>query len=218
MRVALALVPLSLSRRCTMHRETGLIPFVCSLEGGQIVLSGGCFAFCFWLALAFCPCLCVLDEGDVANLIECGNMKCWKSLSPLNATSYPVGVCTRQAVSLLQDVTHPSCRPLQNGIPEHLKEGSHPPPPSESNPQLQRADRLGPPIEQQASSSSQTAGVTLPHPKHGETCSVSSMGTSGPGRLPPSDSFSSSDLIRGLQPIYSECSDRVYTMCFLLTP
>ena len=55
-----------------MHRETGLIPCVCSNEGGQIVFSGGCFGFCFWLALAFCPRLCVLDEGDVVSLIKCG--------------------------------------------------------------------------------------------------------------------------------------------------
>ena len=98
-RVALAQVPLSLSRRCTMHRETGLIPCVCSLEGGQIVLSGGCFAFCFWLALAFCPCLCVLDEGDVASLIECGKYEVLEeSLTTQRNQFYPVGVCTRQAV------------------------------------------------------------------------------------------------------------------------
>ena len=134
----------------------------------------------------------VVDEGDVVSLIECGKCEVLEESFTTQRNQFcPVGVCTRQAVrDLLQDVKHPSCSPLQNGIPEHLKEGSHPPPPSESNPQLQRADRLGPPIEQQSSSSSQTAGVPVTHPKHGETWSVSSMCTSAPGVLTPSDSFS----------------------------
>ena len=106
-----------------MHRETGLIPCVCSIEGGQIVFSGGGFAFCFWLALAFCPCLCVLDEGDVVSLIECGKCEVLEeSFTSQRNQFYPVGVCTRQAVrELLQDAKHRLAALCRTGSPNISK-------------------------------------------------------------------------------------------------
>ena len=146
-------------------------------------------------------------------------MKCGKSLSPLNATSFTPLVCTRQAVEgpasgcdtpVLQTFAERDPGTSQRRIASSAAIGE----------QSSVAARTSawPPIEQQASSSSQTAGVTLPHPKHGETWSVSSMGTSGPGGYHPPTASLSSDPFRGLQPtiIFSECSDTVYTMCFLL--